>query len=49
VWGQVIEGMEFVDNIKLGSSSDNGSVDDPDMMIKVSVGKAEKSKSASGK
>jgi peptidylprolyl isomerase len=49
VWGQVIEGMEFVDNIKLGSSSDNGSVDDPDMMIKVSVGKAQKTKLSSGK
>jgi len=49
VWGQVIEGMEFVDNIKLGSSSDNGSVDEPDMMIKVTVGKAQKTKSASEK
>ena len=49
MWGQVIEGMEFVDNIKLGSSSDNGSVDEPDMMIKVTVGKAQKTKSASEK
>jgi cyclophilin family peptidyl-prolyl cis-trans isomerase len=49
VWGQVIEGMEFVDKIKLGSSSDNGSVDGPDMMIKVTVGKAEKTKSSSEK
>ena len=47
VWGQVIEGMEFVDNIKMGSSRDNGSVSDPDHMVKVTVGrpKAEKSKS----
>ena len=37
VWGQVIEGIEFVDNIKLGSKSDNGSVDNPDSMIKVTV------------
>ena len=44
VWGQVIEGMEHVDKIKLGSSSDNGSVDNPDKMIKVSVGSAKKSK-----
>ena len=46
VWGQVIEGMEFVDNIKMGSSRDNGSVSDPDHMVKVTVGrpKAEKSK-----
>ena len=46
VWGQVIEGMEHVDKIKLGSSSDNGSVDNPDKMIKVSVGSAKKSKNA---
>ena len=39
VWGQVIEGMENVDKIKMGSSRDNGSVTDPDHMIKVSVGK----------
>ncbi len=44
VWGQVIEGMEFVDKIKLGSKSDNGSVDDPDIMINVSVGTAVDSK-----
>ena len=44
VWGQVVEGIEFVDNIKLGSSSDNGSVDDPDSMIKVTVGSAKKAK-----
>lgn len=41
VWGQVIEGMENVDKIKMGSSRDNGSVTDPDHMIKVSVGKPE--------
>ena len=47
VWGQVVEGMEFVDKIKMGSSRDNGSVSDPDHMVKVTVGrpKAEKSKS----
>jgi hypothetical protein len=39
-----VEGIEFVDNIKLGSSSDNGSVDDPDSMIKVTVGSAKKAK-----
>jgi cyclophilin family peptidyl-prolyl cis-trans isomerase len=44
VWGQVVEGIEFVDKIKLGSSSDNGSVQNPDSMIKVTVGKAKKSK-----
>ena len=44
VWGQVVEGMEYVDKIKLGSKLDNGSVDDPDKMIKVSVGKADSKK-----
>lgn len=40
VWGKVIEGMEFVDKIKMGSSRNNGSVNDPDHMIKVTVGRA---------
>ena len=39
VWGQVIEGMDHVDKIKMGSSRNNGSVSDPDHMIKVTVGK----------
>ena len=39
VWGQVIEGMEYVDKIKMGSSRNNGSVSDPDHMVKVTVGK----------
>ncbi|MEO0360806.1 MAG: peptidylprolyl isomerase, partial [Pseudomonadota bacterium] len=37
VFGQVTEGMGHVDNIKKGSSSANGSVDDPDRMISVRV------------
>jgi peptidylprolyl isomerase len=37
VWGQVIEGMEFVDMIKKGSPSRNGSVTDPDRIIKMQV------------
>ena len=40
VWGKVIKGMEFVDKIKMGSSRNNGSVNDPDHMIKVTVGRA---------
>lgn len=39
VWGKVIEGMELVDKIKMGSSRNNGSVNDPDHMIKVTVGR----------
>ena len=41
VWGQVIEGMDHVDKIKRGAPG-SGAVDDPDVMIKVSVGKAKK-------
>ena len=47
VWGQVIDGMENVDKIKKGSSSSNGSVTDPDHMIKLQVGKPKESKKES--
>jgi len=33
VFGKVIEGMEFVDNIKRGDQNNNGSVSDPDKII----------------
>jgi len=36
VWGRVIKGMEFVDQIKKGGGQ-NGSVSNPDAMIKVRV------------
>ena len=37
VWGQVVEGMEFVDAIKKGDKRDNGSVSDPDKIISMRV------------
>ena len=37
VWGEVVEGMEFVDNIKMGDPMKNGLVDDPDKIIKMWV------------
>jgi cyclophilin family peptidyl-prolyl cis-trans isomerase len=37
IWGQVIEGMENIDKIKRGSPF-NGSVSNPDIMMKVTVG-----------
>ena len=37
VWGQVIEGMDHVDQIKRGASG-SGSVTDPDIMVKVIPG-----------
>jgi cyclophilin family peptidyl-prolyl cis-trans isomerase len=50
VWGQVIEGMDHVDKIKKGSSSNNGSVSDPDRMVKLSVGaKSDSSKKSEEK
>jgi cyclophilin family peptidyl-prolyl cis-trans isomerase len=33
VFGRVIEGMEFIDKIKRGDESNNGSVSDPDKII----------------
>ena len=36
VWGRVVEGMEFVDQIKRGSGG-NGMVSDPDKSIKMRV------------
>ncbi len=35
VWGEVIEGMEFVDSIKRGDPIKNGLVEDPDKIIKM--------------
>lgn len=37
VWGRVIDGMEHVDNIKKGDPSDNGSVTNPDEIVKMTV------------
>jgi peptidylprolyl isomerase len=33
----VTEGMEFVDKITRGDQANNGSVDEPDIMVKVEV------------
>ncbi|PHR24922.1 MAG: peptidylprolyl isomerase [Hoeflea sp.] len=38
VVGQVVEGMEHVDQIKRGSANANGAVDNPDRMIEVRSG-----------
>ena len=37
IWGYVIDGMEYVDNIKKGDISDDGIVKNPDKIIKMSV------------
>ena len=37
VWGKVASGMEFVDKIKKGDSRQNGTVRDPDKIVKMQV------------
>jgi len=37
VWGEVVEGMEFVDNIKRGDQNNNGAVSDPDRIVRMQV------------
>jgi peptidylprolyl isomerase len=37
VWGQVISGMEHVDRIKKGDPRNNGSVTNPDKIVKLQV------------
>jgi peptidylprolyl isomerase len=37
IWGQVVSGMEFVDNIKKGDSFANGIVREPDSIIRMQV------------
>ena len=37
VWGKVVDGMEFVDKIKKGSPNDNGSVQNPDRIVRMQL------------
>lgn len=37
VWGQVTDGMKYVSQIKRGDDGNNGSVSDPDKIIKMQV------------
>jgi peptidylprolyl isomerase len=37
VFGRVISGMEYVDNIKKGNSNQNGTVENPDIIIKMTL------------
>lgn len=41
IWGQVVEGMDFVDKIKKGGGA-NGSVSNPDQIIKMTIAADEK-------
>ena len=37
IWGHVIDGMEYVDNIKKGNPGLNGTVEDPDKIISMEI------------
>lgn len=37
VFGEVVQGMEFVDKIKKGTKANNGAVSDPDTIVKLQV------------
>jgi peptidylprolyl isomerase len=37
VWGQVVSGMEHIDALKKGDEDNNGSVDDPDKIVRMQV------------
>ncbi|WP_038013573.1 peptidylprolyl isomerase [Terasakiella pusilla] len=37
VWGEVVDGMNFVNRIKKGSSMNNGQVTNPDKIVKMQV------------
>jgi len=39
VWGRVVSGMEFVDNIKAGSQYNNGAVSNPTKIMRMRVAK----------
>jgi peptidylprolyl isomerase len=48
IWGEVVSGMEFIDKIKKGDPARNGSVVNPDKIIKVQVA-ADADKADAGK
>ena len=37
VWGNVVDGMEYVDQIKKGNARSNGTVDNPDRIISMEL------------
>ncbi len=37
VFGKVVSGMEFVDNIKAGTQANNGAVSDPDAIVSATI------------
>ncbi|HEV2333985.1 MAG TPA: peptidylprolyl isomerase [Stellaceae bacterium] len=50
IWGEVVSGMEYIDKIKKGDPANNGSVTNPDKIIKMQVAAdADKAEKAGGK
>ncbi|MGH7115049.1 MAG: peptidylprolyl isomerase, partial [Stellaceae bacterium] len=37
IWGKVVSGMEYIDQLKKGDPADNGMVTNPDKIIKMQV------------
>ena len=37
IWGDVVSGMEYVDQIKKGDQASNGAVSNPDKIVKMQV------------
>ena len=37
IWGQVVSGMQYVDDIKKGSASNNGAVSNPDKIVRMQL------------
>jgi len=37
IWGDVVSGMEFVDQVKMGSEANNGKVENPTKIVKMQV------------
>ena len=37
IWGKVVSGMQYIDQLKKGDPADNGAVSDPDKIIKMQV------------
>ena len=37
IWGYVVDGMEYVDNIKKGDIVENGLVKDPDKIVSMAI------------
>ena len=37
IWGKVVSGMKFVDNIKKGDERRNGSVSNPDKIVRMRI------------